>query len=493
MAFTSVSFVFIFLPITIILYYLLPKIAYKNILLVILSLLFYAWGDKNFFYLFIISIFVNYCFGLLFDKYKNKFINKIFVFLMIVWNFGILYYFKYLIFTVNSINSIADLTLTVPNIITPLGISFITFRAVSYCLDVFFQACSASRNPINVALYITFFPQVIMGPITKYYEFEPQINKREFSLDNFTEGVERFIIGLAKKILIADNIAPMVNTIFTMEASERTVVLAWIGALGYLIQLYFDFSGYSDMAIGIGKMLGFKTPENFNYPYMSRSAVEYWSRWHITLGTWVKDYIYVPAYRAMSNKQNIFTHQKFSVAVSDSIALFLVWLFIGFWHGAGYAFLLHGMYWFFFIFLERRYDAYKKAKRKKLKIKRQALTRNEKILAHIYFIIILFFSQTLFRIADVSAWIDYSKNMTGLTGGGLLNDYAVINLIDNLVLIIAGIFFSFPIGKYIADKFKEKNQTAFIFSKYTVLLILFCFSILWVISGTNNSFIYFQF
>lgn len=493
MSFTSVSFIFLFLPITIILYYLLPKIAYKNILLVILSLLFYAWGDKNFIYLFIISIFVNYCFGLLFEKFRNKFINKIFVFLMIVWNFGILYYFKYLIFTVNSINSIADLTLTVPNIITPLGISFITFRAVSYCLDIFFQACKASRNPINVALYITFFPQVIMGPITKYFEFEPQINKREFNLDNFTEGVERFIIGLAKKVLIADNIAPMVNTIFSMEASERTLILAWVGALGYLIQLYFDFSGYSDMAIGIGKMLGFKTPENFNYPYMSRSAVEFWSRWHITLGTWVKEYIYVPLYRTVSNKYNIFTHEKFSVAASDTAALFLVWLFIGFWHGAGYTFLLYGMYWFFFIFLERRYDAYKKVKRKKLKIKRQALTRNEKILAHIYFIIILFFSQTLFRTADISKWIDYSKNMIGLMGNGLLNDYAVTTIANNFGLIIIGIFFSFPVVKYIADKIREEKQTFFYLSKYIILLIMLCVSILWVISGTNNSFIYFQF
>lgn len=491
MVFSSSIFLFIFLPVSVAVYFLIPAIKFKNLYLVIISLIFYSWKSE---YLILLTgtIVVNYCFGLIIEKFRERKFNFLIIIAMIIWNFGILYYFKYTMFTINSINSIFELNLTLPNIIAPLGISFITFRAVSYCLDIYFQACNANKNIISVALYMAFFPQILSGPITKYNQFEPYINNREHSTALFTEGLERFIIGLAKKVLIADNIAPMVAAIFSTEPSERTVVMALVGSISFLIQLYFDFSGYSDMAIGIGKMFGFKTPENFNYPYLSKSVVEFWNRWHITLGTWVKDYMYVPLYRSLSQKTNIFTGKKLEVSSVDSISLFFVWIFIGFWHGAGWLFLLYGMIWYFFIFIERRYDAYKTKKRKKLKQKKQPLSTKEKILAHIYLLLVLLFVQTLFRSSSIYDWTLYIRNMLAINTS-FINEYSITIIQDNIYLLIIGIIASLPVSKYAADKFGENRVVLYLVIKRICLTALFILSLIWMISSTNVSFIYFQF
>ncbi len=343
MVFSSMVFLLYFLPFTLAGYYLLnPKL--RNIFLLIVSLVFYAWGEIGFLPIMLISIFVNYLFGLLVDKYrKNKPAAYTVLSLMSVWNIGLFFIYKYLNFAIENINFLFGFSLPLSDFTLPIGISFFTFQAMSYVIDVYRENGDVQKNPLNVALYITFFPQLIAGPIVRYQTVAEQIKSRSVSIDDLLVGTKRFIIGLGKKVILSNQIAIAADRCFNMpDYSELSVLAAWFGAICYTFQIFFDFSGYSDMAIGIGQMFGFHFNENFNYPYCASSVSDFWRRWHISLGSWFRDYVYFPlgGSRVKSKARLIFN-------------LFIVWLLTGIWHGASWNYVVWGLFYFVLLVFEK--------------------------------------------------------------------------------------------------------------------------------------------
>lgn len=494
MSFTEPIFLFLFLPILLVGYYLIRK-ELKNCFLLAASILFYAASDFDMLWLLITIIAANYLIALLIEATKGRTIlQRASLILMIACNFGILFYYKYLIFAVENVNSLFGVNLTVPNIVLPLGISFITFRSVSYCLDVSWGTCHAERNPLNVALYISFFPQVTMGPITKFHEFQDQIRDRVLSVENMADGAKRIILGLAQKLILANQLGIIVDKIFLMQDSERTVLAAWIGIIGYLLQLYYDFAGYSDIAIGLGNFFGFHTPENFNYPYMAKSAGDFWNRWHMTLGTWLKDYIYVPVFRGCSGKQIPVLKKKITFQYADYIALFAVWTFSGLWHGAAWNFILFGYYYCFFIILERIRDNRAKEKRKRLKIKKQPETKLQSAVAHVSTLVIVIFGQLLFRVDGASHFIPYVGSMFGASGIAANTESRYL-LSQCWMILIFGILMATPWLKTIqrfAVQHKKIGRIGRILEPIVYLVIL-TITLSFVFTDTYQAFIYFQF
>lgn len=487
MAFTSLNFIFLFFPITVILYYVLINNKLRNIFLVIASLIFYSTGEPRVVWLLVISIVVNYLFALALGKeWEFAPIKKCFLYGMFLWNAGLLIYYKYLYFVVENINHITGTHFVLTDIIQPLGISFFTFRTISFCLDVYWGTVPIQTNFINVALYISFFPQLTMGPISKYNDFSKQLDERKFNLEIFLDGIKRIIVGMFKKLVISDTIGLIVDTIFGM-GSERTALLAWMGILGYLIQLYYDFSGYSDIAVGLGQLFGFKTPENFDYPYVSKTITEYWSRWHITLGTWMKNYLYTPIFRACQDK-NI---KKMGC---DILALLGVWVFAGIWHGTGWNYLLYGLYYCLFIVLERLWENYKKKKRKKLGIKKQPETVPQKIRSHIYFFIVLVFGQLMFRSDNLTMFGKYFLDMFGLRGNGFGSQMTLFYWKQMAVVFILGLIFSFPVVPKIQEFLgKGKRKIILDIATPVVYAILLVVAIAFAFTSTYQAFVYFQF
>ena len=331
MVFSSSAFLFVFLPLVLIIYYVFLKgeINKKNMFLFISSILFYAWGEPKFIFIMLLSIFLNWRIGILIDKYNedNSKKAKTYLVIGIVINVFILFIFKYLMFTINNINSIFGLTIKVPQIVLPIGISFFTFQAISYIIDVYRKNGKVQKKFMNLGLYISFFPQLIAGPIVRYETVAYDIENRKESFEQISQGVCRFIVGLAKKVIISNNLATVADMAFSQD--NLSVGFAWIGAIAYTFQIFFDFSGYSDMAIGLGRMFGFQFLENFNYPYISKSVSEFWRRWHISLTTWFKDYIYFPLGGSrVKSKFRLFFN------------MFVVWFLTGVWHGANWTFIL---------------------------------------------------------------------------------------------------------------------------------------------------------
>lgn len=297
MLFSSITFIIGFLPIVLGIYYILliKNKKAKNVFLLLSSLVFYAWGEPNFVFVMILSILFNWCFGLLIDRYReSKIKSKIILFLMLTFNLLILGFFKYLNFFIENINDFFNTSIIVENIELPIGISFFTFQAISYVIDVYKLDAKVQKNLLNMGLYIAFFPQLIAGPIVRYKTIAEQIDNRDENFEKFSQGVIRFIKGLAKKVLLSNSLAIISDKAFGIIPEELSIVLAWLGIISYTLQIYFDFSGYSDMAIGLAKMFGFELEENFNYPYISKSITEFWRRWHISLETWFRDYVYIP-------------------------------------------------------------------------------------------------------------------------------------------------------------------------------------------------------
>lgn len=489
MTFTSTIFIFLFLPVTLAGYYLLRS-GLRNLFLVIASLAFYSVGDWQMFPLLLISILVNYVLALLQEQQRElAAVRRLFLVLSLVWNFGLLYYYKYFIFSVETVNSLLNLNFVLPIIGLPLGISFYTFRTVSYQLDTYWDTAPVAKNPLDLALYVSFFPQVTMGPITKYSEFAPQIKNREFSWDAFTDGSKLLIAGLFKKLVISNGIAVMVDHVFSMADGERTVVLAWMGILGFLIQLYYDFSGYSDMADGIGRMFGFQTPKNFDYPYMSKSVVEFWNSWHITLGRWLRDYLYTPVFRSLQGKKY------FSIAVCNIIALFATWLFAGIWHGAAWHYVAMGLYYFVFIAEERVVADAQKKRRKKLKLKKQSETKMQSAMKHLYFFVVLIFGQLLFRIDSLSRFLPYVGSMFGLTDNAIIDGFTKLSLQDNACLFLIGIFFSFPVLSWYKSHrdIHPVVQKAYLLAQPLIYTFGLLISISYMLLSSYNPFLYLNF
>ena len=483
MVFSSSIFIFAFLPVCLAGYYLLKGRQIRNMFLLIMSLIFYAWGEPKFIIILIASILLNYICAIMIDNNRNRSGRmKIWLFLDVFINLGILFLFKYLMFTVTNIDAIFGLRISIPEIALPIGISFFTFQALSYVLDVYSDSARLQKSIFDLALYIALFPQLIAGPIVRYSSIEEQLSSRKETPELFVSGVKRFIIGVSKKAIISNTLAVMVDDIFLMDSVQRTVLLSWVGAICYCLQLYYDFSGYSDMAIGLGRMFGFEFEENFNYPYISRSIGEYWTRWHISLSEWFRDYLYTPLMMK-------FVRKGWAINLCNFFALFITWFLCGIWHGAAWNYFFYGVYYFIFIYIERVSADRERARNRRLKIKKKPETLMKKILSHIYTLSVVIFGQMIFRSTGISSMVKYFSDMIGIAGNQVYDSYSASVLMQYLPVIITGLFFCLPIAEKAGKKYGEK----YMFLTPVVYTVLFIAGISFVVSSTYNPFIYFNF
>lgn len=470
MLFSSMIFLWLFLPVVFILYYILDK-RFRNLLLLIASIIFYAWGGVSYTLIMFSSIIINYLFALLIDKAieeNNKLKKKIYLALCVIVNLSILGYFKYTDFAISIINSISGKELiSLKNIVLPIGISFYTFQALSYVVDVYREQNKAQKNIINLALYISFFPQLIAGPIVKYHDIDNQITNRTESLENISYGIKRFIYGLSKKVILANMFALSCDEILKQPIGEIGTALAWVAAILYTMQIYYDFSGYSDMAIGLGHMFGFKFLENFNYPYISKSVQEFWRRWHISLSTWFKEYLYIPL--GGNRKGKYFTY----------INLLIVFFATGLWHGASFNFILWGLWHGLFLVIERIFLG-------------KILEKNKlKFINHIYVILVFVLGWVLFRANDLKHALDLYKLMFSYKESIFTVRYFFYP--QTLVCFIFGILFS-GLFQSLFPKIKEAIFSSRVYILESVIqFILLFICIMYLVNGTYNPFIYFRF
>lgn len=485
MVFSSIIFLYLFLPLTIALYFLVGK-KFHNILLLCASLLFYAWGEGFFVLVMLCSIIVNYFSGLLIEYFKEQRLSRFFFWLSVIFNLGLLSLYKYANFIVDNINSLLSLVHVKPVILDPvhlpIGISFFTFQAISYVIDVYRGQTSAQRNPANMGLYIASFPQLIAGPIIRYHDVAKQIVERTVTRKDFNEGIERFILGLGKKVLIANPVAITVDKIFALPVNELSLPVAWLGVVCYSIQVYFDFSGYSDMAIGLGRMFGFRFMENFNYPYISKSIQDFWNRWHISLSSWIRDYLFFRI--ALKRRHWGVWGMIYAIAITYSL--------IGLWHGACWTFVLWGMYHGLFMMIEQIGFS-------------KVLNRLWYPVRIFYVNLVLFFSWPLFRAETLSDAMGYLLAMVGLGQAGGIKQYIAFYLnIDGVLALIAGIIFAMPVYPFIKQtkekmvaRMKDKvsilvNDISAVSNTAALALILLA-SVSSIASGSYNPFIYFRF
>lgn len=463
MVFSSLTFLFYFLPIVLIIYYIVPKKA-KNIVLLISSLLFYFYGEPKFGILMVISILLTYIHGLLMDKYPKR--KKLFLISSIVISSGLLVVFKYTDFIISNINMVLHSNIDLVKLSLPIGISFYTFQMISYIIDVYRGEAKVQKSFLKLATYVALFPQLIAGPIVRYTTIEDELDNRKYSFDNFSNGVRRFIIGLSKKILVANVLASAISSFSTSQ--EKTVLFYWIYGLSNALQIYFDFSGYSDMAIGLGKMLGFNFPENFNYPYISKSVTEFWRRWHITLGTWFKDYIYIPLGGNRVGKIKWLRN------------ILIVWFLTGLWHGAAWNFILWGVLYGVLLVIE---------KIGLLKV----LEKIPSVISSAYVTLITIIGFIIFSGSSVS---EILNNIGGIFGIGVSKfaDLESLYCLKNYAAIfIIAIIGATPIMKNIVSKISKKvsKLVNVIEPVFLTTLLIVCIS--YLVDGSFNPFLYFRF
>jgi alginate O-acetyltransferase complex protein AlgI len=499
MLFSSIIFLCIFFPLNFIFYYTatyfcrlyakkkkLQRVptAPRNAVLLIFSLIFYTFGEVKYLWLLVASIVVNYLFALLIDKVReNKALSRLFLILSLIFNFGTLGFYKYLGFLVGTVNSIFPSDIAVPNIILPIGISFFTFQIASYVIDVYRNDVKAQKNPFVVAVYLCAFPQLIAGPIVRYSDVEKELYERTETPQDTSRGLGRFIIGLSKKLIIANTMAAVAEGIYAYAPVEYGVIGAWVAAIAYTLQIYYDFSGYSDMAIGMGRMMGFRYLENFNYPYSAVTVTDFWRRWHMSLSTFFKDYVYIP----MGGNR---------VSVPRWIInMLIVWGLTGFWHGASFNFLIWGLYYGILLILE-----------KKLLSKFLAKHR---IISRIYVILSFIVGWVIFRVEDISKLggaLFALVNGYGI-GRGEISAFTILKRAECgiffIVIAVIGIFLSTPNGLFglpslriklfgtVDEKISPTKAGSALSGVVCVVLLLVC--IVMLESGSYNPFIYFRF
>jgi len=468
MVFSSLTFMYIYLPIVLGIYFILPR-NLKNLWMFIAGLFFYAWGEPIYLWIMVLSTFIDYAAGYFMYKFDySKKIRTICLLCSVVMNLSLLSIFKYSAFFVSSINSIFGLSLTVPSIALPIGISFYTFQSMSYTIDLYMRNISVQKNPITFATYVTLFPQIVAGPIVRYQDIQNEIETRSINIDLVGEGAIIFVKGLAKKVLLANNIGALWSTIKAQEISELPALTAWIGILAFTFQIYFDFSGYSDMAVGLGKVLGFNFPNNFNFPYISKSIAEFWRRWHITLGTWFREYVYIPL---GGNRKGM---------LRTVINLFITWMLTGFWHGASWNFVIWGIYFGVLIILERLFLG-------------NLLKKIPAILQVLYTFVLVVFGWVLFEFDKMANVFAYFKAMFGGNSVPLANSNTLYYIISYLIVFALCIFFSSDISKKIIDSISNKfpRFSKFITPVITIVLLLICTA--YLVDATYNPFLYFRF
>ncbi len=466
MLFSSLVFIFFYLPLLIFFYYIFKKRSIKNLILLTFSLFFYSWGEPIYLFLMLLSISSNYLIAIFLDKHRSNF-NKHMMLLAVAFNVGFLFYFKYFNFFITNINNIFSLKIEFNEVMLPIGISFYTFQILSYVIDVYRKKVEPQKNILNLAMYVSLFPQLIAGPIVRYETVENEIVNRSENLDDFLAGFKRFIIGLGKKVLIANNMALIADTIMSNDISRMSSLWLWIGIVAYSFQIFFDFSGYSDMAIGLGKMFGFNFLENFNYPYIAKNITDFWRRWHISLSTWFRDYLYIPM---GGNKVSQFKWYR---------NIFVVWLITGLWHGASWNFVIWGLYFGTILILEKYFI-----------IKILQLIPN--FFSHFYSIILIIIGWVIFRLEDMSLVFTYLKGMFFINKNESLYFYMEnLNITNSFIYFIPAIILSTPLIKNIIDKNKE-NQF-FILLYNTSLIFIFLMCIAKLLTSSYNPFIYFRF
>ena len=466
MVFSSTIFLCVYLPLVLLGYYICPKKG-KNLFLLIVSLIFYAWGEPKYVFLMIFSILVNYVFGLLMDKHReNKKRLKLLLVISVIIDLGLLSVFKYTDFIITNINSVFGAGFDLLNIALPIGISFYTFQAMSYTIDVYRDDVRVQRNLIDFGMYITMFPQLIAGPIVRYSDIQDQLAERNVTAADFSEGIMRFVVGLGKKVLLANQMGAVWTQIYAL-GGDISALMAWTGAAAYTFQIYFDFSGYSDMAIGLGRMFGFKFPENFRYPYESVSITDFWRRWHITLSTWFKEYLYIPL---GGNRRGL---------ARQALNLLIVWTLTGFWHGAGWNFVMWGLYYFAILFIEKLFLL-------------KALDKLPRLFRHAYALLLIVIGWVIFASDDVSVMLPYLGSMFGANGA--LGGMDVYTLLTRAALMVICCVASteLPRRLFVTAAGKMNEKAAFTV-KSVLTLALLALSVVFLIGDSYNPFLYFRF
>ncbi len=466
MVFSSITFLFYFLPCTLAVYFITPK-KLKNSVLLISSLLFYAWGEPKFIIFMLVSVIQGYIFGLLVEKYQKRGLSKLFMILSAAVSLGMLAYCKYADFFIENFSALTGISLKAIGIALPIGISFYTFQILSYVIDVYRGQVKAQRNFVNLAAYVAMFPQLIAGPIVRYSDIARQLENREHTIEKSAYGIRRFVIGLSKKVLLANNLAQLCDVFKGSE--EKSVLYFWMYAIAASLYIYFDFSGYSDMAVGLGKILGFDFVENFNYPYISKSVTEFWRRWHISLGSWFRDYLYIPLGGNRCSK----ARWLFNILV--------VWLATGLWHGAAWNFVIWGLYFAVLLAVEKLWLGKHLEK--------------VKVFNQIYVIILVVISFVIFDSSDMGQAYKTIGAMFGAGGYPLVSDEGIYYLRSFGLIIIAGIIGSAPFVKNLFSKAVSNPKSGIIINtaEPIVLFTLLLLSTAFLVDGSFNPFLYFRF
>lgn len=471
MLFSSITFLFAFLALVLILYFIVPR-KFKNPVLLVFSLVFYAWGEAVYIVLMLASIAVAYVTGIFADRKREKASDKVALASMIVaviWNMGLLLFFKYTDFFISNANSMFGFNIKLLGLTLPIGISFYSFQALSYVIDVYRGEVRAQKNIITLATYVSLFPQLIAGPIVRYQTIESQLKCRRESIEQFADGIKRFAVGLGKKVILANNIGFLFSEISGTPQSDMSVTASWLGILAYTFQIYFDFSGYSDMAIGLGKMFGFDFLENFNYPYISRSITEFWRRWHISLSSWFRDYVYIPLGGNRKGK----ARQCFNIM--------LVWFLTGFWHGANWNFMIWGLYFGVILLIEKLFLG-------------KVLDRIPSLFQHVYALFFIIIGWGIFAFEDGSQLLTNFKNMFFAGGIPLINNKAIMWLARYALTFAVLIIASTPLFKKLGEKLKTAIPRIYGWVlEPTAVAGLLVVSTAYLAGNSFNPFLYFRF
>ena len=466
MVFSTPYFLFLYLPMVLLLYYISP-LKWRNLVLMVVNLIFYGWGEPVYIIIMLVNITANYAFGLVVTRCKqreNQRGAKIAVALSVVFNLALLGFFKYWDFIAGSLASLGLDVMPQLGLELPIGISFYTFQTMSYTIDVYRGDSRVQKNLITFGTFVTLFPQLIAGPILQYKDLDAQLEQRDHTVERFALGVQRFCVGLAKKVLLANNLGKLWDVYLATPGAELTTLGAWLGIVAFSLQLYFDFSGYSDMAIGLGRMLGFEFMENFNYPYISKSATEFWRRWHISLGNWFRDYLYIPLGGNRVGKGRLMFN------------LLIVWAATGIWHGASWNFLIWGLYYFVFIIMEKLWLG-------------KYLKKAPAVLTHLYGVFVVVVGWAIFAVEDFTAMGLYLKAMFGI-GVSLVNGDALYYLFNYLPMLIVACVAATPLAAKVWHKIPAKVWKP-------ALPVLVCLALVlataYLVDGTYNPFLYFRF
>ena len=467
MLFSSIPFLFYFLPCVLILYLIAPK-CLKNTVLLLSSLVFYAWGEPRYVIWMLLAITLGYIFGLLIERFKEKKrISKLFMILSVASGLAMLGYFKYVDFFIGNFNAITGLSVPLLKIALPIGISFYTFQILSYTVDVYRGDVAAQKNPIDLAAYVALFPQLIAGPIVRYSDVAEQLKSRTHSFEKTALGARRFMIGLGKKILIANILGELCDTF--RASDDKSVLFFWLYAVAYSLHIYFDFSGYSDMAIGLGKIFGFDFLENFNYPYISASITEFWRRWHMSLGSWFRDYVYIPlGGNRVSRLRHLFN-------------IFVVWMLTGFWHGAAWNFIVWGLFFAVLLMVEKLWLL--------------KYLKKSRVLSHIYVAILIIISFVIFDASSMGQAFSYIGSMFGAGGYPLVSTEFLYYFRSYGVVLILGIIGATPLPKKLWNRIAATNigSNIMTFAEPIALSALLLCCSAYLVDGSYNPFLYFRF